>query len=45
MSLRDEAGPFLAVAAQSEAVQAGHAAVFTIDDLPAGSFGQASGMR
>lgn len=38
MSLRDEAGPLLSVAAQSTPVLAGHAAVFTIDDLPAGTY-------
>ena len=38
MSLRDEAGPVLAVAAQSTVVLAGHAAVFTIDDLPVGTY-------
>jgi hypothetical protein len=38
MSVRDEAGPLLPVAAQSTVVLAGHAAVFTIDDLQAGTY-------
>ena len=38
ISLRDEAGPLAAVSAESEPVPPGHAAVFTIEDLPAGSY-------
>ena len=36
--LRDEAGPLTAVSALSTAVAPGHSAVFTIDDLPAGTY-------
>jgi len=38
LSLRDETGPLLAVAAQSETVAGGRAAVFTIENLPAGTY-------
>jgi plastocyanin len=38
ISLRDEDGPAAAVSAESEPVAPGHAAVFTIEDLPAGSY-------
>jgi len=38
ISLRDEAGPLIAVSALSTPVAPGHSAVFTIDDLPAGTY-------
>jgi plastocyanin len=38
ISLRDEAGSLLAVSAQSDPVAPGHSAIFTIDDLPVGSY-------